>query len=94
MPRLSCNCQLEALYMECSSGCVNASRPLFIAVIAIISAISVNMKMGGLHLVIPKVPSSIRILEVGELEIANVFLNVPNLCLGTIYSFERWVPFY
>ena len=42
---------------------------------------------------ISKVPSSIRILEVGEPEIANVFLNTPNLCPGTIYSFERLVLF-
>lgn len=43
---------------------------------------------------ISKVPSRIRILEAGRPEIANVFLNVLNLCLGTIYSFERWVLFF
>lgn len=40
---------------------------------------------------ISKVPCSIGILEVGEP--ANVFLNVPKLCLGTIYSFEGWALF-
>lgn len=43
---------------------------------------------------ISKVPSSIRILEVGEPEIANVFLNALNLCPGTMYSFERLVLFF
>lgn len=42
---------------------------------------------------ISKVSSSIRIPEVGEPEIANVFLNVLNLCLGTICSLERLVRF-
>lgn len=31
---------------------------------------------------ISEVPSSIRILKVGEPEIANMFVNAPKLCLG------------
>lgn len=93
MPRLSCNCQLEAKFMEYSSGSLNASRPLFTVVDGNNQCHSIHTKVRGLHQVISKVPSCIRILEVGKPKIANGFLNVPNLCLGTICTFERWVRF-